>query len=146
MCVCIFFKGHTCKHMEVPRLGAESELQLPTYTTATAMPDPSHISEPHLSSWQRQILNPLSNARDWTCIIMVPSWIHFRWAMTGTPNPRILNGIFKYGHREALNTLMGVPWWPRLRIRHCHCCGFGWIPGQGTSECCGQGGGKKKKN
>ena len=26
-------------HMEVPSLGAESELQLPAYATATAMPD-----------------------------------------------------------------------------------------------------------
>ena len=30
--------------MKIPRLGIESELQLPAYTTATAMPDPSHIS------------------------------------------------------------------------------------------------------
>ena len=27
-------------HLEVRRLGVESELQLPAYTTATAMPDP----------------------------------------------------------------------------------------------------------
>ena len=27
------------QHMEVPRLGAKSELQLPAYTTATAMQD-----------------------------------------------------------------------------------------------------------
>ena len=27
--------------MEGPRLGADSELQLPAYTTATDMPDPS---------------------------------------------------------------------------------------------------------
>ena len=30
---------------EVPRLGVESELQLPAYTTATATWDPSHICE-----------------------------------------------------------------------------------------------------
>ena len=29
--------------MEVPRLGVESELQLPVYTTATATKDPSRI-------------------------------------------------------------------------------------------------------
>ena len=40
--------------MEVPRL--ESELQLPAYARAAAMPDPSHI----------RILNPLSEARDGT--------------------------------------------------------------------------------
>ena len=33
----------THRHMEVPRLGAESELQLPTYATATATPDLSHV-------------------------------------------------------------------------------------------------------
>ena len=31
-----FFYICTCKHMEVPRLGVESELQLPAYTSATA--------------------------------------------------------------------------------------------------------------
>ena len=44
--VCLFvfllFRA-TLWHMEVPRLGVESELQLPTYTTATAMQDPSRI-------------------------------------------------------------------------------------------------------
>ena len=37
------------------------------------------------------------------------------------------------------------PWWlSRLRIRHCHCCGRGLIPGLGTSKCHGVG--RKKKN
>ena len=45
--------------MEVPRLGVESELQPPAYTTATAMLDPSCICDLH-----RRILNPLSKARD----------------------------------------------------------------------------------
>ena len=31
--------------MEVPKLGVESELQLPASTAATAMPDLSHICE-----------------------------------------------------------------------------------------------------
>jgi len=31
--------------MEVPRLGAESELQLPAYATATATPDLQPISQ-----------------------------------------------------------------------------------------------------
>ena len=31
------------QHMEVPRLGAGSELQLPAYTTATATPDSSCV-------------------------------------------------------------------------------------------------------
>ena len=51
-------------HMEVPRLGVELELQLLAYTIATAMWDPSFIFNLHHSSWQLQILNPLSGARD----------------------------------------------------------------------------------
>ena len=34
------FLGAHLQHMEVPGLGAESELQLQAYTTATATPDP----------------------------------------------------------------------------------------------------------
>ena len=37
-----FFLRSQLRHMEVPRPGVKSELQLPTYTTATATPDPSH--------------------------------------------------------------------------------------------------------
>ena len=59
-----FFLGPYLQHMEVPRLGVELELQLPAYTTATAMPDSSRICDLHHSSWQHQILNPLSEARD----------------------------------------------------------------------------------
>ena len=43
--------------MEVPRLGAESELQLQAYTTATATQDLGHICDLHLSSQQHQIHN-----------------------------------------------------------------------------------------
>ena len=63
-------------HMEVPRLGVQSELQLPAYATATAMQDPSLIWDLHHSSWQRWILNPLSKAMDRTRNLMVPSRIH----------------------------------------------------------------------
>ena len=31
------------QHIEAPRLGVESELQLPAYTAAVATEDPSHI-------------------------------------------------------------------------------------------------------
>ena len=34
-----FFLGPYLQHMEVPRLGVKSELQLPAYTTVTATPD-----------------------------------------------------------------------------------------------------------
>ena len=80
-----FFLGLHLRHMEIPRLGVESKLQLPAYTIAIATPDPSRICNLHHSSWQHQMLNPLNEARDRTCNLMVPSWIHFRCATTGTP-------------------------------------------------------------
>ena len=48
--VCFCFSGPHLLHMEVPRLGVESELQLPAYTTATAMQDPSSICNLHHTS------------------------------------------------------------------------------------------------
>ena len=50
--------------MEVPRLRAESELQLLAYAPATATPHPSHVCDLDNSSWQRWILNPLGEAKD----------------------------------------------------------------------------------
>ena len=58
-----FSLGPHLWHMEVPRLGVESELQLPAYATATAIPDPSHICDLHHSSQQHCILNPLSKTK-----------------------------------------------------------------------------------
>ena len=57
--------------MEVPRLGVESELQLQTYTTATAVPDLSQICDLYHSSQQHQILNPLREARDQILIFKI---------------------------------------------------------------------------
>ena len=61
--------------MEVPRPGVKSGLLLPAYTTATAMPDPSHIRNLCHSSQQCQILNPLREARDGTHVLMDTSRI-----------------------------------------------------------------------
>ena len=38
-----FFLRMHLRHMEVPRLRVKSEVQLPTYATATAMLDPSCV-------------------------------------------------------------------------------------------------------
>ena len=77
-------------HMDVPRLGVEWELQLLAYTTATAIPDPSLVCGLYYSSWQCRILDPLSEARDRTCIFMVPSRIRFHCATTGSPSVYLL--------------------------------------------------------
>ena len=58
------FLGPHLEHMEGPGLGVKSELQLTAYTTASATPDPSHVCDLHHSSWQRQIPDLLSEARD----------------------------------------------------------------------------------
>ena len=63
--------------METPRLGVESELQLPAYATATAMPDLRLVCNLHHSLWQHQILNPLSEAGDETHILMDTSQVRY---------------------------------------------------------------------
>ena len=63
--------------MEVSRLGVQSELQLLAYATATATGDLSYVCDLHHSSLQCQVLNPLSGARDQTCILMNTSRVHF---------------------------------------------------------------------
>ena len=83
---CFFlFLGLHPRYIEVPRLRVESEPQLPAYTTATAMQDLSHVCDLHHISQQRQILKPLSEARDGTCNLTVPSLIRFHCATMGTP-------------------------------------------------------------
>ena len=82
--VFFFFKGCICGIWKL--LGqVKLELQSPAYTTAIATPDLSSICNLHHSSWQCQILNPLSSARDRTHILMDTSWVHYCWATTGTP-------------------------------------------------------------
>ena len=79
--------------MEVPRLGVKSELQLLAYTTATAMPDLSYVCDLHHNSWQLQILNPMSEARDRTCVLMDNSWVCYHWATTGIPLSYLFIGV-----------------------------------------------------
>ena len=74
----VYVLGLHPRHMEAPRLGVHSELQLPAYTTATAMRDPSHIYDLHHSSRPRRVLHPLSEARDRTA----SSWTLVRFVST----------------------------------------------------------------
>ena len=88
-CSFIYFLGPHMRHMEVPRLGLNWSCSCwPTpqaYSTATATSDPSHICDLHNHSQQRQIPNPLSEARDRTCILMDTSRVCFCCTTTGTP-------------------------------------------------------------
>ena len=64
--------------VEVPRLGVKSELQLPSYTTATAALDPSSIcnlaacgNAVSLTHWVRPGLGPSSS---WTLVGFLTCW------------------------------------------------------------------------
>ena len=71
------FLGPHLWHMEVPRLGVESELQLLAYTTATATGDLNCVCNLYHGSQQCWILNPLIEARDRICTLMDNSQIRF---------------------------------------------------------------------
>ena len=79
------FLGLHPRHMEFPRLGVELELEPPACTIATATPNMSGVCDLHHSSWQGQILNLLSEARNRIWVLVDTRQIFFRWATTGTP-------------------------------------------------------------
>ena len=85
----LYFLGSHLWHMEVPRLGVTSELQLPVYTPATQ--DPSHICDLCCSLWQCRSLTHWAKpgveaASSW---ILVGFLTH--WATTGTPRLLLLD-------------------------------------------------------
>ena len=81
--VCLFFVflGPHLWSMEVPRL-------------ATAISGLSHVCNLHHSSQQDWVLNPLSKAKDQTCVLMDTSQVCFRWATMGTPDVLFLLSYF----------------------------------------------------
>ena len=72
-----FFLGPHLQHMEVSRLVVKLELQLPGYTTATAMPYPCSICDICHRLWQCHIFNLLSEAWDQTHILIDTSQVLF---------------------------------------------------------------------
>ena len=84
--------------MEVPGLGVQSELELPAYTTATVTQDSSHVSDLYHSSQQHQILNPLSGAREPTCLLMDISHVQVGYLLSHNRNswtvPFLLNKVY----------------------------------------------------
>ena len=128
VCVCIFFVflGLPLHHMKVARPGVKSELQLLVYTTATAMPDPSHVCNLCHSSRQYWILNPLSKARERTRVLMAVNLACLHCATTGTP-PSFLRLLTSYTphfvyfiHQWTLGLL---PLWANLE-QCCHDHGY----------------------
>ena len=73
----VFFLWPHPWHMDVLRLGVESELPLQASATGTATLDPSHIFDLHHSSWQCWVLNPLSHDRNcqfWMAVLWIPRY------------------------------------------------------------------------
>ena len=94
--VCFFvfafvFLGPLPRHLEVPRLGVQSELQMPASTTAAATQDPSRVCDLYHGSQQCQILNPLSEARAGTHNLVFSRQICFHCPMMGTLLPSFLS-------------------------------------------------------
>ena len=104
------FLGAHSQHMEAC---IESELQLLAYTTATARQDPSCICDLHHSSRQCRILNPLSEVRDQTRILMDPTQVN-RWATKGTPL------YFPFNSPEALSKRQQMENWEMSWLKRWH--------------------------
>ena len=85
------FLGPFQRHMEVPRLGAELELQLLAYTTATAMWDLSCVYDLQHSLWQHSMPDPLREARDKP----TSSWILVRFIFA-VPQRELHHVFFKH--------------------------------------------------
>ena len=75
------------RHMEVPGLGAESELQPQAYITTTATWNQSHVCDLNCSSQQHEILKLLNEGRDQTHILRVTSWVLYCTGTLVTPAP-----------------------------------------------------------
>ena len=78
-----FLETHR-QHMEVLRLGVRLELQLLLCHSYLNTGSEPHL-QPHHSSQQCWIPDPLSEARDWTWILKDTNRIHFHCATMGTP-------------------------------------------------------------
>ena len=71
------------RHMDVLKQGVKLELKLPAYSTASW--GPGSICHLHRSSRQCWIFKLLSEAQDRTHTPMDTSWVHYHWAIMGTP-------------------------------------------------------------
>ena len=67
-CFCCLLEPHM-RHVDVLRLGVESDLQLLAYATATAKRSLTHWARPE----------------NWTRVLTDASWVHYRWATMGNP-------------------------------------------------------------
>ena len=83
--VCFLFRAAPAAHGS-SWARVKLEQQLLAYATATAISDLSHLCDLCFRLWQRWILNPLSKARDQTCILMDTSRI-LKWLSHNKNSP-----------------------------------------------------------
>ena len=85
-----FFFGFVlffCVFRPAPAAYGGSQARGPIRATAASLhrrSDPSHVCDLHHSSWQHRILDPRSEARDGTCVLMDGSQVHFCCARTSS--------------------------------------------------------------
>ena len=113
----LVFLGLLPQHVEVR---GKSELQLPAYSTATAMPDPSHVCDLHHSSRQRRILNPLSGRPG---MEPSPSWILVRFVFAEPRRELIASQDFSAQQQGSWDSLFHCP-------LHCRSSPLGSSPSQ----------------
>ena len=112
--------------------GGSVKLQLLAYATDTAMLKPSRISDPRCSFQQYRILNPLSEARDRTCILTNTTLVCNLLSHNGNSQFCIL---FQYFFRTYLFGLSNYLWTypsgslinePNKSLASTHCI-FVWV-------------------
>ena len=82
--------------------GVKSELQLPVYTTATALGIWAMAAAYTTAHGNAGIPDPLSRARDQTHFLMDTSWVHYCWATMGTPAPLIFISVLIYARSRRV--------------------------------------------
>ena len=91
-----FFFGHACDMREflgpvikpVPQQWPgplqQSRWSCSCWPMPQPIPDPSRICDLHCSSQQHRIINPLSEDRDWTLVLMDTSQVHLKSSAPGS--------------------------------------------------------------
>ena len=111
-CCCCFFQQPHLWHMEVPRLGVSSEIQLPVYARATATRDLSRVFDLHHSSRQRQILNPRTRPG----IESATSWLLVRFVSSAPQQELPPSGLSPEMGQFSIPTVLPFPECPVNRI------------------------------